>query len=169
MKRLFYFYPSVISKFHKNKTLFYTFRAAHGYSMGIYLTNEWWNNNRVEGPLMISSPIPFFFFSFLSWWDWALSAGLHTCIADTVCLSHTFSPFCSRYFEDRVSQFPQAGFDPPDLSIPNSYDYRCEPPVPRFQSLSLLFILSPKSKKWNLSLLPYQESNRLLGFFWPGT
>jgi hypothetical protein len=56
-------------------------------------------------------------------------------------LSHTSNPFCFDYFGDRVSPTVCPGWlwnlNPPDLSLPSSKNYRCEPPTPvslNFQS-----------------------------------
>jgi hypothetical protein len=43
--------------------------------------------------------ISFFFFFKL---DWGLNSGLHACKAVLHLLSHTYNPFCSGYFGDRV-------------------------------------------------------------------
>jgi hypothetical protein len=45
--------------------------------------------------------------------------------------------FSSYYFGDgggHMNYLPglASNFDPPDLSLPSSSDYRCEPPVPGF-------------------------------------
>jgi hypothetical protein len=43
------------------------------------------------------------------------------------CSSHTSSPFCSNYFGDRVPHTICLS-DPPNLSLPSTYDYRYESP-----------------------------------------
>jgi hypothetical protein len=57
-------------------------------------------------------------------------------------LSHSTSPFCVRYFLNRVSQtyLPRltSNCNPPDLYLLSSLDYRHEPPVPGWlQTLDL--------------------------------
>jgi hypothetical protein len=65
-----------------------------------------------------------FLFIYLFWWEWNLTSGLRTYKQVLYCLSHTFSPFCSGYFEDggltSSLSWLASNHDPPNLSSPSN-------------------------------------------------
>jgi hypothetical protein len=98
----------------------------------------------------------FFFFFFFFWWHWCLNSGPHNLLGR--CLywwSHS-----TKLFWDRVSRTICLGlalnYDPPDLCLLSSWDYRREPvPGSEYDFWTMLY---------NLSV--HTRMNQALEWFW---
>jgi hypothetical protein len=71
---------------------------------------------------------------FIFWWDWSLNSGLHTSNTGALLLEpHLQSILLWLFLRwGLVSYLPElaSNHDPPDFSLPSSWDYRREPLVP---------------------------------------